>query len=61
MFFEGCPSPFDESGLTLAENDEIKVKLILAPVTATFDAASYAADEGVSVEVTMKLGGSMSR
>ena len=33
------------------------VKFVEVPVTATFDAASYAADEGGSVEVTVTLGG----
>ena len=38
--------------------DRILIKIVEMPVTATFDAASYAGDEGGSVEVTATLGGS---
>ena len=38
--------------------ERVLIKIVEMPVTATFDAASYAGDEGGSVEVTVTLGGS---
>ena len=46
------------TGLRWNPGDRILVKIVEMPVTATFDAATYAADEGGSVEVTVALGGS---
>ena len=38
------------------DGDVVQVKLIEAPVTATFDAAAYAEDEGGTFDVTVTLG-----
>ena len=38
------------------DGDIVQVKLIEAPVTATFDAATYAEDEGGNFDVTVTLG-----
>ena len=46
------------TGLRWNSGDRVLIKIVEMPVTATFDAASYAADEGGSVEVTVTLGGS---
>ena len=46
------------TGLRWNSGDRVLIKIVEMPVTATFDAASYAADEGGSVEVTGTLGGS---
>ena len=56
--FFGYYFTWDEPDLTWAENDEIDIELIEAPVTATFDAASYSGYEGDTVDVTVTLGGS---
>ena len=56
--FFGYYFNWDEPDLTWAENDEIDIELIEAPVTATFDAGSYNGYEGDTVEVTVTLGGS---
>ena len=46
------------TGLRWNSGDRVLIKIVEMPVTATFDAATYAADEGGSVEVTVTLGGS---
>ena len=46
------------TGLRWNPGDRILSRFVEMPVTATFDAATYAADEGGSVEVTVTLGGS---
>ena len=48
---------WDDSGIPWDDDVIMLVKFIELPVTATFDAASYAADEGGSFEVTVTLGG----
>ena len=47
----------DGEGLRWEKNQRYAVKIIEVPVTATFDAATYAADEGKTVDVTVTLGG----
>ena len=46
------------TGLRWNSGDRVLIKIVEMPVTATVDAATYAADEGGSVEVTVTLGGS---
>ena len=45
------------AGISWEDDVNMLVKFVELPVTATFDAASYAADEGGSVQVTVTLGG----
>ena len=42
--------------LSFEAREAVSVKVVELPVTATFDAAGYAADEGDSVDVTVTLG-----
>ena len=44
-------------GITWNDGDRILVKIVELPVTATFDAPTYAKDEGDSFDVTVALGG----
>ena len=44
-----------------ADGDTVQIKLVEVPVTATFDAATYAKDEGASFDVTVTLGGGFER
>ena len=44
-------------GVTWNDGDRILVKIVELPVTATFDAAAYAEDEGGNFDVTVTLGG----
>ena len=45
------------TGVRWRDGDRILIKIVEMPVTATFDAATYAEDEGGSFEVTVTLGG----
>ena len=48
---------FVEPGLRWERDQKYSFKIVELPVTATFDASTYEADEGDSVEVTVMLGG----
>ena len=49
---------WENPGLTWTADNAVSFKIVEAPVTATFDAASYAGDEGDTFEVTVTLGDS---
>ena len=47
---------WENPGLTWTTDNAVSFKIVEAPVTATFDAARYAGDEGDTIEVTVTLG-----
>ena len=47
---------WENPGLTWTTDNAVSFKIVEAPVTATFDAASYTGDEGATFEVTVTLG-----
>ena len=46
------------TGVRWKDGDRVLIKIVEVPVTATFDAASYASDEGDTFDVTVTLGDS---
>ena len=52
---DSLDSPY--TGVPWSDGDRFLVKIVELPVTATFDASTYAKDEGDSFDVTVTLGG----